>query len=144
MKTLENINQLKYDMLTLGNVSRGYSNSKAYSEVDRVEGEINRLEAVYTGYVLNDDLKDDYILSELKKLVWTVDDEELGELLDERPDDSYYNDASINWIYDHVYNLFDDCETLDEIDYKISSIFGHYGNNHIVKNGGQFYILFEW
>ena len=144
MKTLEHINQLKYNMLTSGNTLRGYSNCKAFGEVDRVEGELKELKETYNSYVLSDDLKDDYIISELNKLVWTVDDEELGEWLEGRPDDSYYNDASMNWIYDHVYNLFDDCETLEEIDDTISSVFGHYQSNYIVKNGDQFYILFEW
>ena len=144
MKTLDHITPLKYNMLTSGNTLRGYSNCKAFGEVDRVEGELKELKETYNSYVLSDDLKDDYIISELNKLVWTVDDEELGEWLEGRPDDSYYNDASMNWIYDHVYNLFDDCETLEEIDDRISSIFGHYQSNYIVKNGGQFYILFEW
>lgn len=144
MKTLEKINRLKYDMLTLSNASRGYSNSKAVNEVDRVEGELKKLEKTYNDYVLSDDIKDEYILSELNKLVWTVDDEELDELLEERPDESYYNDASMTWIYDHVYNLFDHDETLDEIDCRISMLFGYYSGNDIVKNGDQFYILFEW
>lgn len=144
MKTLEKINQLKYDMLTLSNASRGYSNCKAFKEVDRVEGELKKLEETYTSNVLNDELKDEYIISEFIKLVWTVDDEELGELLENRPEDSYFNDASINWIYDYVYNLFDDCETLEEIDNRISSMFGYYQSNYIVKNDDQFYILFEW
>lgn len=144
MKTIEEINQLKYNMLTSGNALRGYSNCKAAIEVNRVEGELKKLEETYSDYVLSDDLKDAYIISEFNKLAWTVDDEEMGELLEDRPDDSYYNDASMNWIYDHVYNLFDDCETLEEIDDRISSIFGYYQSNYIVENGGQFYILFEW
>ena len=144
MKTMEEIKQLKYDMPTLSNALRGYSNVNATSEVDRVEAELKKLENVYNSYVLSDDIKDAYIINELNKPVWTVDDAELDELLEDRPDDSYYNDASMNWIYDYVYNLFIDDETLKDIDDRIATIFGHYQSNYIVKNGSQYYILFEW
>ena len=144
METIKDIKQLKYNMLTLSNVSRGYSNSNAVNDVTRVERELDKLEEIYIGCVLNDDLKDEYILNELNNIVWNVDDNELAELLEDRPDDSYYNDASMNWIYDYVYNLFIDDETLKDIDDRIATFFGHYSYNHIVKNDDQFYIIFEW
>ena len=144
MKTMKDINQLKYDMLTLSNALRGYSNVNAIDDVTRVECELDKLEEAYTSNVISDDLKDEYILNELTKIVWTVDDEELSELLEERPDDSYYNDASMNWIYDYVYNIFIDDVTLKDIDITIATFFGHYSYNHIVKNDDQYYILFEW
>ena len=141
---MKDINQLKYNMLTLSNTLRGYSNVNAIDDVTRVECELEKLETLYSDHIINDDIKDEYIISELNKLVWTVDDNELAELLEERPDDSYYNDASMNWIYDYVYNLFDNDETLEDIDITLATFFGHYSSNHIVKNGDQFYILFEW
>lgn len=144
MKTMEEIKQLKYNMLTLSNALRGYSNVNAVNDVTRVESELDKLEEAYIGSVLSDDLKDEYILSELTKIVWNVNDEEIAELLEDRPDDSYYNDASMTWIYDYVYNLFDGIETLEEIDCRIATLFGYYSCNYIVKNGSQFYILLEW
>lgn len=144
MNTMKEIEQLKYNMLTLSNALRGYSNVNAVNDVTRVESELDKLEEAYTGNVLGDDIKDEYILSELTKIVWTVDDEQLAELLEDRPEDSYYNDASMEWIYEYIHNLFNDIETLEEIDCRIATLFGHYSCNYIVKNGGQFYIIFEW
>lgn len=140
MKTIEDIKQVKYELLTSGNTLRGYSNIKDYENIKRLEKIVDGLENKLNNFKIDDDLKDAYIISEFNKIVEDICEDELNELIN---DDYiiYYSDCNISCIYDFLYNLFDESHTINEIDDTIILLFGYYSYNRLVELDGQIYVI---
>lgn len=144
MKTIEDIKQVKYELLTSGNTLRGYSNIEDYENVKRLEKIVNELENKLNNFKIDDDLKDAYIISEFDKIVEDIDEDELNELINNDDDDcNYYNDCNMSCIYDFLYNLFDDSQTVNEIDDTICLLFGYYSYSRLVELDGQIYVILD-
>lgn len=140
MKTIEDIKQVKYELLTNNNALRGYSNITDYENIKRLETIIDELENKLNNFKIDDDLKDAYIISEFNKIVEDIDEDELNELINDS-DNNYYNDCNIHCIYDFLYNLFDESHTINEIDETICLLFGYYSYSRLVELDGQIYVI---
>lgn len=150
MKTIQDIKQLKHDILTTSNSLRGLENLRYAKHITTHDRDIKslvlkltKLDEVYNSAIIGDTLKDAYIIDELKKQVRPIDVHELDELLNDY-DESYYNDASIEWIYDYIYEVFRDDMTLRDIDDSIDKLFGYYSNNLLAHCDDQFYLFLEY
>ena len=150
MKTIQDIKHLKQDILTTSNALRGLDNISSSKHIitlnSNTEGlrlKLVKLEDIVDHEVLSDQLKDRYIIDELKKITREVSTIELAELLEDY-ESSYYNDASIEWVYDYIYELFTDDATITDIDSKLVSLFGYYSNNILVCYEDQFYLFLEY
>ena len=150
MRTIQDIKHLKQDILTTSNSLRGLGNLKHATHIashnmdtNNLNLKLMKLDEVYNSAIIGDTLKDAYIIDELKKQVRPIDTLELDELLHDY-DESYYNDASIEWIYDYIYELFRDDMTLRDIDDSIDKLFGYYSNNLLAHCDDQFYLFLEY
>ena len=150
MKTIEDIKHLRQDLLTTSNALRGLENLSGNDHIltlsNNIEGhrmKLKKLEDIVDHAILSDQLKDSYIIDELKKRTREVSTIELAELLED-DDDSYYTDASIEWIYDYIYELFADDATITDIDNRLAYTFGYYTSNISACHDGQFYIFLEY
>lgn len=150
MKTIQDIKYLKQDILTTSNALRGLDNISGNKHITTLNSnaewlrlKLVKLEDTVDHEVLSDQLKDRYIIDELKKITREVSTIELAELLEDY-ESSYYNDASIEWVYDYIYELFTDDATITDIDSKLVSLFGYYSDNILVCYEDQFYIFLEY
>lgn len=140
MKTIEDIKQVKYELLTNSNALSGYSNIEDYENIERLEKIVNELENKLNNFKIDDDLKDAYIISEFNKIVGYIDEDELNELINDGYN-NYYTDCNMSCIYDFLYNLFDESHTINEIDDTICLLFGYYSYSRLVKLDGQIYVI---
>lgn len=94
---------------------------------------------------LTEEEKSDYLVKLFKEYVHETDKEHVNELEEEEGKGYYsgYCDVNIEEIVSYSYNLFEDCETKEELDQKMNEFLGYYSGNELVSQDGVNYLYIQ-